>query len=186
MATAQEAKFEEHQAQVYAWAYRLVQNHHDALDVSQEVFLRWWRARGDPSPPANPVGWLRRVTVNLAIDVVRAAARKPVCRILDEAVAVREPDPARAETARCVVDALQFLSERQRSVVVAKVYDGCTFAQIADQLGASIPTIKTHYLRALRGLRGKLAQRLGRDPSVRPRPEHMPPGDSRDRNESGS
>ena len=61
------------------------------------------------------------------------------------------------ETARQIATALESLTERQRLVVVAKVYDGCTFAQIAEQMGLSVPTIKSHYLRALRTLRTKLA-----------------------------
>ena len=68
--------FEQHRAQIYAWAYRLLQNHHDALDVTQEVFIKWWRANGTGSVPGKPLGWLRRVTVNAAIDADRSAARK--------------------------------------------------------------------------------------------------------------
>ena len=156
MATTQSTKFDDHRAQVYAWAYRLVQNHHDALDVTQEVFLRWWRTRRDGTALANPIGWLRRVTVNLAIDAIRSAARDPVGRSPQASVAVDSPDPARTETARRIAEALDALTDRQRCVVVAKAYDGCTFTQIAEQLGAAVPTVKTHYLRGLQTLRNKL------------------------------
>ena len=162
-----EAAFEDHRAQVYAWAYRLVQNHHDALDVTQEVFIKWWRATSDGSAPGgNPLGWLRRVTVNLAIDAVRSAARKASRRPAAGPAVADAPDPVRRETARRIAEALQTLTERQRCVVVAKVYDGCTFARIAGQLGTSIPTVKTHYLRALQTLR----QKLGDAQSCRPAP----------------
>ena len=33
--------FEEHRDEVYRWAYRLVGRHHDALDVAQDVFVKW-------------------------------------------------------------------------------------------------------------------------------------------------
>ena len=65
--------------------------------------------------------------------------------------------------------ALTFLTEQQCSVVVAKVYDGCTFAQIASQMGLAVPTVKSHYLRGLRTLRTKLAhvqKELGADHGV--------------------
>ena len=47
--------------------------------------------------------------------------------------------------------------EMQRSVLTAKVHDDLTFAQIAAEHGLAVPTVKTHYLRALRTLRARLA-----------------------------
>ncbi len=157
-----QATFEDHRAQVYAWAYRFLQNHHDALDVTQEVFIKWWRANGTGSLTGNPLGWLRRVTVNLAIDAIRSAARRashtePVRSAVDFA-----PDPACQETARRIAEALDTLTERQRSVLVAKIYDGCTFRRIAEQMEVSVPTAKSHFLRGLQALRNKLPDlRLG-------------------------
>ncbi|HUU85998.1 MAG TPA: RNA polymerase sigma factor [Phycisphaerae bacterium] len=161
MPTAPEFAFENHRAQVYAWAYRLVQNHHDALDVTQEVFLKWWRAHTTSDAPKNAIGWLRRVTVNLAIDAIRSTAGRSDAR--NRAPHAPDPTPAdpteestRRETALQVATALEALTDRQRAVVVAKVYDACTFARIAEQMGMSVPTVKTHYLRALRALRHTL------------------------------
>ncbi|MCP4251631.1 MAG: RNA polymerase sigma factor [bacterium] len=162
MTTVADPTFDQHRPQVYGWAYRLLQNHHDALDVTQEVFLRWWRSRGSDTAPTNPVGWLRQVTVNLAIDALRSAQRRRIAS-LPEASADDPTDPARAETSARVTEALGGLTDHQRCVVVAKAYDGCTFAQIASQLGTSVPTVKTHYLRGLRALR----DRLGRKPGPR-------------------
>jgi RNA polymerase sigma factor (sigma-70 family) len=51
------------------------------------------------------------------------------------------------------------LSERQRSVLLAKVFDGMTFAEIGREMGLSTPTVKTHYLRALRAMRDGLQQK---------------------------
>ncbi len=148
--------FEQNRAQVYAWAYRMLQNHHDALDVTQEVFFRWWRAFRDGSAPANPLGWLRRVTLNVAIDGLRGASWRRERAAAGAAAEVAADEVVRRETNERIVGALASLSERQRSVVVAKVYDGCTFAEIAEQLEVSVPTAKAHYLRALRALRDKL------------------------------
>ena len=157
--------FEQNRAQVYAWAYRLVQNHHDALDVTQEVFIKWWRANGEGSVTGNPLGWLRRVTVNLAIDTIRSAARKASHRPAAAPIVAEPQDPARRETASRIAEALETLTERQRSIVVAKVYDGCTFAQIAEQMDVAVPTVKSHYLRGLEALRRKLPDiRVADDP----------------------
>ena len=51
--------FETHRHEVYGWAYRLLGCHHDAIDVAQDVFIRWAdRPAGDA--PAHPRAWLRR------------------------------------------------------------------------------------------------------------------------------
>src|SRR3990172_5054926 len=62
--------FEQYARQVYGWAYRVLGRHHDALDVVQDVFLRW-DEQCAVSLPAQPRGWLRRVTFNRAIDMCR-------------------------------------------------------------------------------------------------------------------
>jgi len=155
-ATEHGQAFERHRHEVYAWAYRLLGRHHDALDVAQDVFLRWVDQASDAAP-AHPRAWLRRVTVNRAIDVLRE--RWP------EGNAAALPDDAPAhfdwvedhELRDAVVRGLRSLSDAQRSVLVAKIYDGLTFAEIASELDIAIPTAKTHYLRALAAMRGELA-----------------------------
>jgi DNA-directed RNA polymerase specialized sigma24 family protein len=51
---------------------------------------------------------------------------------------------------------LDRLSERQRAVLVAKVFDDETFAEIAAGMEMSVSSAKTHYIRALRALRASL------------------------------
>jgi len=142
---------------VYGWAYRLLGNHHDALDVTQEVFVKWWRASREEHPPHSPVGWLRRVTINHSIDLCNARSRRPT-QTDGEFVDERSPalESERRELAAAVSAALSRLPERQRAVLFAKVYDGCTFAEMAGEMELAVPTVKTHYLRALRAVRREL------------------------------
>ena len=151
--------FEAYTGDVYAWAYRVLGRHHDALDVVQDVFVKW-AGQCRREPPAEPRGWLRRVTLNHAIDLRRRRhlAVEPLGR-------AREPAPAPKETIDeetlrdDIAVALDGLTEMQRSVLVAKVYDGLTFAQIAAELRVAASTAKTHYLRAVRAVRDRLAPR---------------------------
>ena len=55
--------------------------------------------------------------------------------------------------------ALHQLPEMQRAVLVAKVYDDLTFAQISEELSISLSTAKTHYVRAVTALRDALRDR---------------------------
>ena len=154
--------FERIAPDVYRWAYRVLGHHHDALDVVQDVFLRWDR-QCTREVPAEPRGWLRRVTLNRVIDFLRK--RETVSeskRAVAEPVAVEgrqeesiDRDALRAE----IQSALSLLTEQQRAVLVAKVYDRLTFAEIARELGLAVPTVKTHYLRAVRAVRDRLRRR---------------------------
>lgn len=173
-------QFERHTREVYAWAYRLLGRHEDALDVVQDVFLRW-ADQCRSAVPDQPRGWLRRVTLNRAIDVRRhrreqggAAAGERVAAV---PISTLRVEPGRGDplspNGQAVVDnpgealdasairgriaaALAELTDIQRSVVASKVYDGLTFAEIAAEHGLAVSTVKTHYLRALRALRDVL------------------------------
>jgi RNA polymerase sigma-70 factor, ECF subfamily len=152
--------FQRYRAEVYGWAYRLLGRHHDAQDTAQDVFLRWL-AQTHRGTPENPRGWLRQVTVNRALDLVRA--RRPTAALDGEsgprASAVGLDAAERQELRSDVTAALADLTDAQRGVLIAKVYDGLTFGAIAAELGLAVPTVKTHYLRALAAVRDRLARR---------------------------
>ncbi|HNQ22970.1 MAG TPA: sigma-70 family RNA polymerase sigma factor [Phycisphaerae bacterium] len=158
--------FEAYIHDVYGWAYRVLGHHHDALDVVQDVFLKWNRQCA-ADLPEQPRGWLRRVTLNRALDVRRAQqVRTAAQRAQVPTDAGREPrlamtNPAEAEESqRALRDrltgALAELSDMQRSVLVAKVYDNLTFAELAEEMGVAVSTVKTHYVRAVQAVRDRL------------------------------
>ncbi|MCH7872122.1 MAG: RNA polymerase sigma factor [Planctomycetes bacterium] len=157
-------EFERHTTQIYGWAYRLLGRHHDALDVVQDVFLRW-DAQCLRETPKQPRGWLRRVTVNRAIDLRRQRRESVDPRTCDESAgrdenAMRmDQDSLRADIAL----ALDGLSSGQRGVLIAKIYDDMTFREIATELELALSTVKTHYLRAIRALRDRLEPRWAQE-----------------------
>jgi RNA polymerase sigma-70 factor (ECF subfamily) len=159
------AGFQPYTNEVYGWAFRVLGRHHDALDVVQDVFLRWAQQCRD-RPPHRPRGWLRKVTLNRAIDLQRhrATSAAPV-GLVDGAVDTTRQEPGagvaidQAALRDDIASALDGLTDAQRGVLVAKVYDDLTFAQIADEMSLAVSTVKTHYLRAVRGLRDRLQPR---------------------------
>ena len=62
----------------------------------------------------------------------------------------------RATLREDIAAALDRLTDVQRSVLVAKVYDEMTFAEIAMELSIAVSTVKTHYLRAVQAVRDRL------------------------------
>lgn len=158
--SAPDGGFEQYTAQVYGWAYRLLGRHHDALDVVQDVFLRW-DAQCSREAPKQPRGWLRRVTVNRAIDVRRRRHEStgPQPEPPDLAVGDADMQIDRELLRSDVATAMDQLSDAQRSVLVAKVYDDMSFREIAEELELALSTVKTHYLRAVRAVRDRLEHR---------------------------
>ena len=158
--------FAQHRDEVYRWAHRLVGRHHDALDVAQDVCVKWAAAARDSPPIDNPRAWLRRVTINRAIDAVRARTTAMAASI-DAAVPCTASAGVdaleREELRRDVALALEPLTDMQRSVLIAKTYEGLTFAEIAVDLGVAVPTVKTHYLRAVSAVRDRLVRCEGQE-----------------------
>ncbi len=147
MASSGEFQWQSARAQIYRWAYRLLQNEHDALDATQTVLVK---AVGAVREAKHPHGaWLRRVTINSCIDMIRR--RETATRI---AVDGRQADVPtgleQAEQSERIAAALEHLTDVQRVVLLAKACDGESFAHIAAMLEISASTVRTHYVRALR------------------------------------
>jgi RNA polymerase sigma-70 factor (ECF subfamily) len=149
-----------YQRDVYRLCYRFVNNHEDANDLAQEVFLRAWRAiprfRGESSLST----WLYRIAVNACLNF--RALRRPPTQELPDAVA--DPVPgveARLESddeARRVRAAIARLPEKQRATLILKVYHELTHEEVAQILGSSVGTVKANLFHALRNLRRLVAE----------------------------
>jgi RNA polymerase sigma-70 factor, ECF subfamily len=154
----------EYRRAAYAWAYRIVGNHHDAADIAQNVLVKWVEVRSNGSPPSNALGWLRRVTINQSLNLFRSQSRQRiksneinnVVACNDVTVNDDECEGHASRLTRAVVAAMEGMTEHQRIVLFAKIYDGLTFARIAEQLEIAVPTVKTHYVRALKTARRSL------------------------------
>lgn len=161
LADASPAEWEEMRARIYRWAFRILRNHEDALDATQNVLVR---ALATGIDAQRPMAWLRRVTVNHCIDLVRG--RRPAGGAVEElaGAAGTAETAASHERRRRIAEALAALTPHQRAVLVAKAVDQETFQQIADSLGMAPSTAKTHYLRALQHMRDRLGPQEGHLP----------------------
>jgi len=145
-----------HRARVYRWAFAMCGRHADALDAVQEVFLRMLRNPPDTPNEKSALAWLRRVTSRVVIDRWRGESSRAALREsftphenADDALETREQE----QRLRL---AIRGLSQQQRLVLTAKMYDRLTFQEIAEQHGMAVSTAKTHYLRALNMVRTRL------------------------------
>lgn len=158
---ALESLLRRHEARVYGLAYRTLGNRADALDATQEVFLRVIRKgrlfRGRSAFST----WLYRLTINLCKDMLRQQARR---REVIEEVEAETADISVAERLD-VERALKRLPEDHRVVLVMRDIYGLTYAEIAETLEVPEGTVKSRIARgreALAGLLGELDEQPGR------------------------
>jgi RNA polymerase sigma-70 factor (ECF subfamily) len=149
-----------YQRDVYRLCYRYVNNHEDANDLAQEVFLRAWRAiprfRGESSLST----WLYRIAVNACLNF--RVARRPAAQELPEDLADPRPGPESGvesdDEARRVRAAVALLPEKQRATLILKVYHELTHDEVAGILGSKVGTVKANLFHALGNLRRLMAE----------------------------
>jgi RNA polymerase sigma-70 factor (ECF subfamily) len=124
-------------------------------DVVQEAFVKL-SLQG--TPPDNPLAWLYRVVRNAAVSAARSAKRR---RRHEAQAAARaatwfEPSPSAALDGRAASAALQGLPLEQREAIVAHLWGGLTFHEIAELAGCSGSTAHRWYVAGLTALRERL------------------------------
>ena len=151
-----------HERQVFCTALRLLRNVEDAEDAAQEVHLRFYKHLRRLKLDHNLMPWLYRVTVNVCRDLNRRRERAPATSLdLSERPDLEPRDPAPsphrqtadAEEWRLMSRALAALPEKQRAALVLRDLEGLPEQAVADILGISPTTVRTHVCRARLRLR---------------------------------
>ncbi|MCU0607482.1 MAG: sigma-70 family RNA polymerase sigma factor [Candidatus Edwardsbacteria bacterium] len=142
-----------HQREIYNLSYRITGNAEEAKDLTQDAFLRAFKAlpgfRGDSSVRT----WLYRIAINLGSDWRRKLFKAPLQ--LDEAA--DPPAPERdAGLALAVKRAVASLPFKQRTVFVMHHYQGFKHEEIARITKRSVGSVKANYFQASAKLRKQL------------------------------
>ncbi len=148
-----------HQHEVYTLAVRLVRDRDLAKDVSQDAFVRAWRAMPKFREEAKFSTWMHRITVNTAwthrakqrrvrLDPIESMVSEPVSSTLDP---VRAGEAASASPQ--IEAALLQLTESIRAVVVLKDVYGWSHSEIAEHLDVSVTAAKVRLHRGRKELR---------------------------------
>ncbi len=141
---------------IFNYLVRLTRNREDALDVSQEVFLKAYQNLKKLEEAEKFGSWLFRIAHNEAHSLLRKA--RPEGEItVDPAFGHESGRLFPAELSLAVESALKRLSEDQREAVLLKVYQGFKFEEMAEILGCPVSTIKSRVYTALDLLKAALA-----------------------------
>jgi RNA polymerase sigma-70 factor (ECF subfamily) len=137
---------------VYNYLLRMVANREDALDLTQDVFLKAYQNLRKLDDPARFPAWLFRIAHNEAYSMFRS--QKPETAVMPED---RAADVFPIELSLAVSSALERLSPEQREAVVLKIYQGFKFDEMAAILGCPVSTVKSRLYTALDLLKAELA-----------------------------
>jgi RNA polymerase sigma-70 factor, ECF subfamily len=156
---------------IFALAYRTLGREEDARDVTQETFLRAFRALSGFKGDAKFSSWLYRIALNLCRDWMRKERRAPLVAVSEDVdveqmaaaqgpVETVEDLAARAELHREVAKAMERLPAEQRQAIILKEYHGLTFQEIADLMKCPLSTVKTRVYQGLSTLRKQLGEQM--------------------------
>jgi RNA polymerase sigma-70 factor (ECF subfamily) len=154
---------EKYRRKIYNLAYGMLGNREDALDMTQEAFLKAYRSLAGFRGGSDFYTWLYRITYNQVIDHYRKEGRKQHVEYDDTYVHPNEESirtspsshfqPGKAlaekELRRVIMDAIQSLPKPQRAVIVLREIEGLSYEEIAASLGVRKGTVmsRLHYAR---------------------------------------
>ncbi len=149
-----------HMRRVYDLAYGFVNDHDDAEDVAQDVFVKVYHSIKYFRQESGFSTWLYRITTNTSLDRLKQKKRSLARHVPMEETGISEvPDsrsPEHIDTSANIERALHELPTLQRAVVILRHMEGFSTKQVSDILRCSEGTVKTHLHRGLRKMRKKL------------------------------
>ena len=155
-----------HSRPIFRLGYRMTGNEHDADDVVQETFIRAYRQLGNFESRANFGTWLHRIAVNCSLDLLKSRKRRDGRRHDDgedsmlENIPSNDPDQERllgsAELREAVEQAMNNLSENERTAFVLRHFEGMSIDEIGGTLGTKVNATKNTIFRAVQKLREEL------------------------------
>jgi RNA polymerase sigma-70 factor, ECF subfamily len=149
--------------QTYNYAYRLTGNEPDARDLTQDAFIRVFRAWRSFQPGTSFLSWIYRIVTNLHRDELRKRRGVFLQELPDDNMPHELPKDAaqhspieqlhERELSSAVQSALRQLTPDQRAVVLLADIEDRSYQEIADIMACSIGTVRSRLHRARLQLR---------------------------------
>src|SRR5438874_5594242 len=159
-----------HRDKIYARAFSMMRNTEEAIDLSQEAWVKAWQRLNQFQGTASFVTWMTRIVINLCLDQLRRLKRLRAESIeqLDEDLGgverqmpVVTPNPTerleRSELRLRIDKALGQLSYEHRTVLILHEFEDLEYKEIAKRMGCSIGTVMSRLFYARRKMAALLA-----------------------------
>ncbi|NLT12937.1 MAG: sigma-70 family RNA polymerase sigma factor [Clostridiales bacterium] len=160
-----EALVLENQKKVYNLAFKMTGNENDALDISQEAFIKAFTGLKNFRGESRFSVWLYRLTYNLSIDLIRKNQRNQFTSLtyiddsgdysdyeIPDLSGEPENEIERKELREAISKGIDELPEKHREILIMREITGMSYDDIAKTLGLSEGTVKSRLSRARQGL----------------------------------
>ena len=146
-----------HQKGIHRFIERMLGSREEALELTQETFIRAWQALPQWQPHAQFKTWIYRIASNAAMDALR---RRKIVEILPLGVdydapahdAGPEVQLQSRQRLSALASALALLPAEQREVILLREIEGFSYAEIAAALDVQEGTVKSRLARAREAL----------------------------------
>lgn len=165
-----------YQQKVYGIAYGMLHNADDAMDVTQEAFIKVHRHADTFKGSSSFYTWIYRITINACIDHLRRNKRAAAVEF-DETIGMDEDEAVdimpstsdqnplrnleRKELRGQIEKALATLSPAHRAVILMREVEGLSYQEIADITEISIGTVMSRLFHARRRMQAALLSVMG-------------------------
>lgn len=146
---------------LYTIAYKYLKDQDMAKDATQQIFLKLWELRHSISIEISIKNYLFTMTRNHILNEIRnnTSAMEKNYQIAQETSEFEEDITSSLEedeVSKELYSCISSLPEQKRMVCLYKIRDGLSNQEIADKIGITIPTVKSHYTQAIKILRNKM------------------------------
>jgi RNA polymerase sigma-70 factor (ECF subfamily) len=159
-----------HRDKVYGRAFSMMRNEQEAIDLSQEAWVKAWQRLKQFQIESSFTTWITRIVINLCLDELRKRKRRQtesIEELEEESGGVERQMPAitfnpterleRGELRQRIDQALSQLSEDHRTVLILHEFEEMEYKQIAKAMECSIGTVMSRLFYARRKLAALLA-----------------------------
>jgi len=153
-----ERAIEQYGKATYNFAYRLTGNDADASDLTQEAFIRVFRAWQSFKPGTSFLSWIYRIVTNLYRDELRRRKSRFYQEEMPERAVAPIEEYVEGHLSEPVSKALADLAPEHRKIVLLADVEGCSYQEIGQIVGCSVGTVRSRLHRA-RGQLRKLVNR---------------------------
>lgn len=147
-----------HQDFVYGAVLRVVRNTALAEDISQDCFLRAYRALPNFRGESKVRSWLYRIAHNLALNAVTRSREYPTETMPDVSSVLGSPEKSAemSELREAMVEAIQELPQDLQEPLVLREVEHLSYDEIATKLDLPLNTVRTRIFRARRALQTQM------------------------------
>jgi RNA polymerase sigma-70 factor (ECF subfamily) len=159
-----------HRDKIYSRAYSMMRNEEEALDLSQDAWVKGWQRLRQFQGDSSFVTWMTRIVINLCLDQLRKLKRRRAESLealeeesgsVERHIPVIAPNPTerleRAELRARINRALAQLSHEHRTVLILHEFEQMEYKEIARQMKCSIGTVMSRLFYARRRMASLLA-----------------------------